>query len=309
MGDPGGSTCHPKRVRHISILRPGFARRLHHPLARFRCQPAIPSRTPNPVILSGAASAPQSKDPEGAPPATTESQPVAANKVVDAQLDSRSNAAMQTLGLSAAPKPTDNLFKRLLWPEIANGYDVDLVSQQGFWVCFVVAVLSTIVLIATGQPLVGILVGATFLLGGMGVRQRSVAAATLIFVSYLLGRLTSLEATFLGLPDGGNPLAGIVATMLLFANVRATVLARRWKRAETPSDIGELPERTTTSFGDKLANVLPEKLWPTGKYVFYPLAVIVIGISILGMIGLPVMKARQAAAANQSTTFEVQQPQ
>ena len=216
---------------------------------------------------------------------------------------------MQTLGLSDAPQPTDNLFKRLLWPEIANGYDVDLVSQQGFWVCFVVAVFSTIVLIATGQPLVGILIGATYLLGGMGVRQRSVAAAILIFSSYLLGRLASMEAMFLGLPGGGNPLVGIVATMLLFANVRATFLARRWQRAEAPSDISELPEQMTTSFGDKLANVLPEKLWPAGKYAFYPLAIIVIVISVLSMIGLPIMKAKQAAATTDDpVTMDAQTP-
>jgi hypothetical protein len=228
---------------------------------------------------------------------------------VDAQIRTGFNSAMQTLGLSDAPQPTDNLFKRLLWPEIANGYDVDLVGQQGFWVCFVVAVFSTIVLIATGQPLVGILFGATYLLGGMGVRQRSVAAATLIFLSYLLGRAASMEAMFLGLPGGGNPLVGIVATMLLFANVRATFLARRWQRAETPSEISELPERMTDSFGDKLANVVPEKLWPKGRYAFYPLAAIVIVISILSMIGLPIMKAKQAAAtADDPVTIEVQSP-
>lgn len=203
---------------------------------------------------------------------------------------------MQTLGLSNAAQPTDNLFKRLLWPEIANGYDVDLVGQQGFWLCFVVAAFSVIVSIATGQFLLGILVGATYLLGAMGVRERSVAAAALIFFSYLLGQLENVEITYLGLPGGGNPILGIVAAMLLFANIRATLLARRWQRTGTPSDISELPERMTSSLGDKLANILAEKLWPKGRYAFYPLAIIVIVFSILSMVGLPIMKAKQAAA-------------
>jgi hypothetical protein len=40
---------------------------------------------------------------------------------------------------------TDNLFKRLFWPRIESHYDVDLLGQQGFWVCSIVAVLSLIV--------------------------------------------------------------------------------------------------------------------------------------------------------------------
>jgi hypothetical protein len=52
---------------------------------------------------------------------------------------------METLGLSSQPQPTDNLFKRLFWPRIESHYDVDLLGQQGFWVCSIVAVLSLIV--------------------------------------------------------------------------------------------------------------------------------------------------------------------
>jgi hypothetical protein len=193
---------------------------------------------------------------------------------------------MQTLGLSSAPQPTDNLFKRLLWPQIANGYDVDLIGQQGFWLCFVVAVLSIIGLSATGQPILGLLVGATYLLGGFGVRQSDVAAASLIFLSYLLGRITAIESMYLGFP-GGNPLIGIVATMLLFANVRATVLVKRWKNAEAPVDVSEMPERATNTLGDKIANVLPEMFWPYARYPFFVLAAIVTVVQILAMIGMP----------------------
>lgn len=214
---------------------------------------------------------------------------------------------MQTLGLSSAPQPTDNLFKRLLWPEIANGYDLDLVSQQGFWLCFVVAAFSAVMLAVTGHPIMALLVGCTYFLGGTGVRQRSVAAAILIFACYIIDRAATIEAMFLGIPGGGNPIVGIVAVMLLFANVRATFLARRWQRLETPAEISEMPERMTSSFSDKLANTLPEKLWPVGRYVFYPLAGILLALLILGMIGLPIAKARQATPQSMSIDLNQQQ--
>lgn len=193
---------------------------------------------------------------------------------------------MQTLGLSSTPQPTNNIFKRLLWPEITNGYDADLIGQQGFWLCFGVAVISIIGLCVTGEPILGLLVGATYLLGGLGVRQSDVAAASLIFLSYLLARVASIEAMYLGFPSG-NPVVSIIATMLLFANVRATVLVKRWKNAETPIDVSEMPERATSTLGDKIANVLPEMFWPYARFAFFVLAAIVMVVQILAMIGMP----------------------
>ena len=216
---------------------------------------------------------------------------------------------MQTLGLSSAPQPSDGMFKRLFWPEIANQYDVDLVGQQGFWVCFAVAVLSTAILVFTGHALLGGFIGATYFLGALGVRERNIAAAVLIFVCYLLDRMVSVESMVLGLGGGGPPLLGIVVTMLLFANVRATILSRRWQAADTPGDVSEMPERSTSSFGDKFANVMPGKLWPRTQYVFFPLACILILISLLGMVGLPMMKNKQATAGSSDTVIQVSPPQ
>jgi hypothetical protein len=221
----------------------------------------------------------------------------------------RSNPRMQTLGLSSETQPTDGLFKRLFWPEIANQYDVDLVGQQGFWVCFAVAVLSTVISLFTGHPFLGLFVGATYFLGALGVRQRSIAAAVLIFLCYLLDRAVSMESMALGLGGGGNPLLGIVATMLLFANIRATILSRRWQTPGTPAEVSELPERSSTSFGDKLANVLPEKLWPRTQYVFFPTASLLVLITLLSMVGLPMMKKKQAVSEPPSAVFTVNPPQ
>jgi hypothetical protein len=195
------------------------------------------------------------------------------------------------------------MFKRLFWPEIANEYDVDLVGQQGFWICFAVAVISTVVSLFTGHSLLGVFIGATYFFGALGVRQRNTAAAVLIFICYLLDRVVSVESMALGLGGAGNPLLGIVATMLLFANVRATILSRGWQTSLTPSEESDMPERMTSSFGDKLANVLPEKLWPRSQYVFFSLASILILFLLMSMVGLPIMKHKQAAAEQINATF------
>jgi len=216
---------------------------------------------------------------------------------------------MQTLGLSSAPQPTDGLFKRLFWPEIANQYDVDLVGQQGLWICFAVAVFSMAFTLFTGHAFVGVLIGVTFSLGGLGVRQRDTGAAVFVFLCYLLDRILSVESMALGLSGGGNPFLGIVATALLFANVRATFLSRRWEATASPADLSELPERSTTSFADKLTNVLPEKLWPWTQYLFFPLAAIFILITLLSMAGLPILKQRRAEAWRENHPYTVSAPQ
>src|ERR1019366_6073387 len=133
------------------------------------------------------------------------------SNLVDDPMEQGSNSPMQTLGLSSAPQPSDGMFKRLFWPEIANEYDVDLVGQQGFWVCFAVAILSTVVSLFTGHALLGVFIGVTYFLGALGVRQRNAPAAVLIFLCYLLDRVVSVESMILGLGGGGNPLLGMVA--------------------------------------------------------------------------------------------------
>jgi hypothetical protein len=175
------------------------------------------------------------------------------------------------------------MLKRLFWPTIENQYDVDLVGQQGFWVCVVVGLMSLIALVVTGQPVIGALVAVTFLLGGMGVRERSIAAAVMVFLCYLLDKIGSLET---GNP-GGMGVVGLIGLMLLLANVRGTILSRRWKTPETPAEVSELPERPTESVTDKLSNVLPAKIWPVGRWIFFPMAGIVLALSLLGVLILP----------------------
>lgn len=195
---------------------------------------------------------------------------------------------MQTLGLSSKPQPTDNLFKRLFWPTIESQYDVDLLGQQGFWVCTVVAVLSAIMLFPS-MPVVGIATAIIFFLGGCGVRQRSIAASISVCLLYLVNFIGNFIGGII-LGSAGNPLIQLAILMLLFANVRATILSRRWFSQNLGDH--ELPERLTDSLTDKFSNKLPTKLWPIGRYIFFPLTGIVLLLTIAGFVMLSRMPRR-----------------
>jgi hypothetical protein len=186
---------------------------------------------------------------------------------------------MQTLGLASKPQPADNIFKRLFWPAIESQYDVDLLGQQGFWICTGVALISLVLLAVMGMPMSGIFTAIVFFLGGCGVRERSIVAAALVFFLYLWNLVA---AFFIG--GLGNPVFQIVILMLLFANVRATILSRRWVAQPSENDLDELPERSQLSVMDRFANRLPVKLWPKSKYVFFPLATILLLLSIIGVV-------------------------
>ena len=119
---------------------------------------------------------------------------------------------MQTLGLAGEQKPTDGFFKRLFWPTIENAYDVDLIGKQGFWLCLGLALLSMVVLVITGHAYVGLLVGLTYYLAGVGVRERSLGAAIAIFLCFTVDRIAGI---FILPGGGGNPIFLIAAMMLL----------------------------------------------------------------------------------------------
>jgi len=206
---------------------------------------------------------------------------------------------MQTLGLSSQPQPADNLFKRLFWPAIESQYDVDLLGQQGFWVCTIVAVLSLVVMIILGTPITGVFAALAFFLGGCGVRQRSVAAAVLVFSLYLVNFVGGIA-----IGAFGNPLIQGVVLMLLFANVRATVLSRRWMAEPVDPIDQEFPERSMMTITDRFANKLPAAVWPKTRYIFFPLAGILLLLTVAGVV---IMKrqARAAVPDDTTTTLEV----
>lgn len=195
---------------------------------------------------------------------------------------------IETLEFSSVRQPTDGLLKRLFWPRIVSQHDVDLVGQQGFWICFVVAAAWAIGSFFTAHASLGLLIAVTYLLGATGVRQHSMAAAVFMFLCLFFDRMASLEALLLGVPGGGNPMVGITATVLLLLNIRATILARRW---QAQNRMVESRELAGGSFASILVNRVPGVLWPPTRYVFYPLAVVVAMTSLTAMFGMPHMRA------------------
>lgn len=83
--------------------------------------------------------------------------------------------------------------------------------------CTLVAVLSFVLMVAIGQLIAGTIVLFFYYLGGVGVRERSRYAATIVFCMYFMDILIA-PSVF-----------RVLTAALLFSNLRATWMAARWK--------------------------------------------------------------------------------
>ena len=178
------------------------------------------------------------------------------------------------LGLSDERTKDDNLFQRLFWPSNQPG-EVDTLGQQGFWVCLVVALFSGGVMILAGHPLIGMLTLVLYGLGGVGIRQHSVAAAIFISFCYVANLLINLFLTQMP-----GVLSLIVAGLLL-ANIRGTYIASKW---QATGDLEQFSESPT--FFDRLVDQIPPRVWPWGRFLFFVLGAIYLALTILGAIGI-----------------------
>lgn len=171
---------------------------------------------------------------------------------------------MQTLGPSESTPRSESRARTLLWPTIRNATDLDYVTQQGFWVCFVVALMTLLFSVSMGTVLGGVLEGVYFFLAGVGVRQRSRVAGLAAFSSYFLSALVMQRYT-----GNGFGVIRIIFLALLFANVRGNWLAAKWKQA--PED-DPIPIRLNETLSDKLVDSMPAAVWPKARFVFYAVA-------------------------------------
>src|ERR1700732_4864042 len=97
---------------------------------------------------------------------------------------------MQILGLSDSPPRTESRLKTLFWPTIRNDVDLDTVTTQGFWICFIVAAFTLGVGLFAGFTFIGVVCcfeGAFYFLAGIGVRMRSRFAAATALAAYFMG--------------------------------------------------------------------------------------------------------------------------
>jgi hypothetical protein len=185
---------------------------------------------------------------------------------------------MQTLGISDSTSRSESRLKSLFWPSIESGVDVDYLALQGYWVCTVVASLSLAILFAAHQPIIGIVTFLFFYLGGVGVREHSRFAATVVFIFYAIDTLASFK--LLMASPGMIVLRGII-TALLLSNLRATWIAANWKPG---ADDAAMPMRLSDTLTDKFANDWPTWIWPKLKLVYY-----ILSIGWLLLVGLVLM--------------------
>ena len=109
---------------------------------------------------------------------------------------------MQTLGISDASERSESRLKSLFWPSIQSGADVDYLGAQGFWVCTLVAVISFLSALATGQYLLAAVLLLFFHFGGVGVRERDLLAAAIVFGLYAFETLILLTFMIVTTPWG-----------------------------------------------------------------------------------------------------------
>jgi hypothetical protein len=180
---------------------------------------------------------------------------------------------METLGLTPSRK-ADNIWQNLFWPTIRSEVDVDQMGRQGFWLCFIIASFTLVVTLIAGVYIAGMAAAAFYLLGGIGVRQRSRLAAVVIFGAYLLSAIAVLKyAGFGSLLD----VVRFIFLALLFANVRGTFLSAKWRASATVPP----PIRLSSTLADRLADQLPIYVWPVGQWFFYLLALLEIWLALV----------------------------
>lgn len=184
---------------------------------------------------------------------------------------------MSTLGLSGPPQEEEGLVKRLLWPSVRNAHDVNLLGQQGFWICEAVAVLSATILAFTGHPILAAVTFVFYALGGIGLREGSVAAAGLVFAAWVCDQAAAISTH-----RGGIGIVQLVIAAILLANLRGTVAARGWKKQLQPGEEELEPMRFSETLIDKFRDQLPRRAWPKLRYFFYFFAVGFVAIELAG---------------------------
>lgn len=202
---------------------------------------------------------------------------------------------MSTLGLDGRPQSEDTLLQRIFWPRNHAG-DADALGQQGYWVCLFVGVISAGISVFTGHPFLGLLVLAFYWLGGIGVREHSVAAAIIVALGYIAAFVFAVAlGRFPGLVD-------LAITAILLGNIRGTYVASSWRAKGDPE---VFPDRLNTTFFDWLVDQLPAKLWPKGRYAFFSVTVLYAALMAFAMVGI---MHRSAMRGVQQQEIELQQP-
>lgn len=169
---------------------------------------------------------------------------------------------MQTLGLSASTPRTESRLKSLFWPTIKNQWDLDYITNQGFWILALIGAVTFVVGLFTSGGIFGLLDFTLYFLAGCGVRRRSRAAAVIALVLYTLSGVALQMRT----GQGFGAMRFIFMAVLL-ANARGIWLSAAWPEASVDST-----STAFMTFFDRVSDRLPAILWPRLFWLFYILA-------------------------------------
>jgi hypothetical protein len=184
---------------------------------------------------------------------------------------------METLNLSGSTPREEGRIKSLLWPTIRSGADVDYLAVQGFWICTFLAVTSFAFLAMGGLIVTAFVVAIMMHFGGIGVREHSPFAASLVLGFYMLDTLASVKS----LPGPGSLVFRTIFTALLLSNLRATWIAAKWK---PESEEAALPPRMSGTFMDKFSDVWPAWIWPKARIIYFIFAFVILVLTASGIV-------------------------
>ena len=196
---------------------------------------------------------------------------------------------MQTLGIADSSERSDSRLKSLLWPSIQSGADVDYLGAQGFWVCNLVAAIGFLFALVTGQYILAAALLLFFHFGGVGVRERDLFAAAIVFGFYALDTVISSTVLIFATP-WGMIVVRVIFSALLLSNLRATWIASQW---EPNSENAALPPRFGETFSDKFADLWPAWIWPKVRIGYYIFSLAFVLLFILGIAALVLRAAHR----------------
>jgi len=183
---------------------------------------------------------------------------------------------MQTLGVANQTPQSDSRIKNIFWPTIRTGTDVDTLGSQGYWICVIIAALSLVLSLFTGQWLAAIVGVMVYYVGGVGIRQHSIFAAAMVFTTFLLNLIASSLAGILGLEF----VVQVLVCVVLLATLRGTWIASFWEKRE---GVAEMPPRFNETWGDKFVDKFPIWFWPKIRIAYYIYSALFLAFLTLGL--------------------------
>jgi hypothetical protein len=166
---------------------------------------------------------------------------------------------MGYLGHAGQAAAKDNLFQQMFWPS-ADASRWDRMGMTGLLVCVALACYHLYGIGYQGQIGIALVTAAFYVSGGCGIRNYNPWAALVLAIWGVLGEVGNW---LMKLPFSG---VGVIGTMLLFAFLRGTLLARRSGSDHTSAEAA--PPQSTVRTGQGVDQG-SRRWWKITRYPFF----------------------------------------